>query len=336
MARVWRWFSWPWLWVLASWALAVAGRLVKHGVAFGLDYQLYQPDGGRYIGLAHGLLHRDLADLDRITLSRPLYSILSLPFYAVFGDGGMLVVPALSLLGVGVCIVLIARQAGAIWVGVVVFGALTASVTVTRWMVADITDAPHAALFALACLLLYRGFRFWPLLVLLMLGLLARPAGPAWIALFIPFLLRARGGERRQWWGLAAMAAAVTVLTLIFVPDVSGFDPTGRVTWAARLLRLPERMITIPAVEFGELAVLDRLLLAIVVAAVVLAWRRRTRIWSQAYLWVLGVTLFMGAWNGVYGVNFRYQLPALVPAAIVLIESWTQELMPALVKRSVR
>jgi hypothetical protein len=312
--------SGPWLVVVVCWALAVGGRLIKHGGAFGLNYALYQPDGNRYIGLSRALLHGNLAGQDRITVSRPLYSILSLPFYAVLGDRGMLVVPALSLLVVGLCILAIAREAGVPWVGVAAFGLLTMSVTVNRWMIADITDAPHAAIFAIGCLLLYRGFRFWPMALLLVLGLLARPAGPAWIALFIPFLLRAKGAERRHWLVLGSLAATVTALTLILVPDVSGFDPTGSVTWSARLLRLPERMVTIPAVELGELAVLDRLLLLFILAALVLAWRNRHALWPQVYLWVLGVTMLMGAWNGVYGVNFRYQLPVLVPAAVVVIE----------------
>lgn len=317
-----RWMLSPGVWVMVSWLLAVGGRLVKNGVSFGLDYALYQPDGVRYVTLAHALLSQDFGGVDRITASRPLYSVLSLPFYAMLGDQGMLVIPALGLLVVGAVLLAIGHDLGTPWAAVTLFGAISSSVTVNRWMVANITDSLHAAIFAIGCLAILREWRMRWIWLLVILGLLARPAGPAWMALFLPFLLASAGSRRWNWWSVTIFSALATVITLVLVPDVSGVDPNGKVSWAARLARLPERVITIPVVELGQLAVLDRLLLVLVVAALVLAWRSRSRLWSQAYLWVLGITMFMGAWNGVFGVNFRYQLPVLVPAAIVVMEWW--------------
>jgi hypothetical protein len=67
------------------------------------------------------------------------------------------------------------------------------------------------------------------------------------------------------------------------------------------------------------LGVLDRLLLALLAGSVVLALRSLEDVWSQAFLSVLAATMLMGSWVGVVGVNFRYQLPSLIPACIVLM-----------------
>jgi hypothetical protein len=73
--------------------------------------------------------------------------------------------------------------------------------------------------------------------------------------------------------------------------------------------------------EFAQLAVLDRVLLAMLVLAVAISMLTWREINSQFYIAVLLSVLFIGAINGTIGVNFRYQLPVLGFMAWVLISN---------------
>jgi vacuolar-type H+-ATPase subunit I/STV1 len=73
--------------------------------------------------------------------------------------------------------------------------------------------------------------------------------------------------------------------------------------------------------ESAQLAVLDRVLLALIVIGVLVSLLYFKEISSQLYISVLFSVLVIGAINGTVGVNFRYQLPVIGFLAWVLIAS---------------
>jgi hypothetical protein len=341
----------PILWILALWAIAGAARLVMSGAVYGLDYTLFHPDGTLYHTLALRLLGVPWSDASAqvasfyqqhalrglptgwhidasapgvgIVYTRPLYSVLSVPFVAVAGQWGMLAVPLLSLLAVGVSLLAIGRRMHAEWVAVLAFAGLTFSTTVMRWSVSNLTDSLQLGLIASAsALLVAERDRRW-LLLPVGAGLLTRPGGPVWIALLLPFLWR-QEEHRRKLMPVLLLAATGTAAVILFSPAAAGVSLTDIGPLLQRLAALSWHAAVIPIAEVGQLAVLDRLLLALLAGAVVLAVRNAEDVWSQAFVSVLVTTMLMGAWVGVVGVNFRYQLPCLIPACIVLIRAGRQ------------
>ena len=69
--------------------------------------------------------------------------------------------------------------------------------------------------------------------------------------------------------------------------------------------------------EFGQLVVLDRALLILLVIAAIGVWRNRR--WAPGYMFVsvLSTTLAIGALNSTLGINFRFQM-STIPFAVLL------------------
>ena len=72
--------------------------------------------------------------------------------------------------------------------------------------------------------------------------------------------------------------------------------------------------------EFAQLLVLDKVLLAILIAGLYCALKLNFRESSQMFLIVLIGLFSQGAINGVIGVNFRYELPILPFLAWVILD----------------
>lgn len=341
----------PELAVFALWGVAVAGRFARNGAIYGLDFSLVQPDGVRYQALTLRLMGESWVELSQriqhfyaghalhpiagaieisesssvmaVAWSRPLYSFLSVPFVTVFGDWGMLAVPILSLLIFSLILLRVGRFFNAPWVAVVVVAALTASPTFLRWMILNCTDALALALFALLALALLTAANGFAISALVVLTLTARPVGPAVMMLMLPFALRSGGTERAFLLAAMGISAIHTVTLLLLQPELatyseSGSEPSGLMH---QLLQLPQHLVTVPVVEFGQLAVMDRLLLALVLIALWAAVRDWRDVWSQAFILTLLTTGGMGIWMGALGANFRLQLPSLVPMAFLLTKS---------------
>jgi len=203
--------------LVVFWALAVVSRLLWNGDVYGLDFNIFHPDGRCYSQSAFdiaGESERGLRELNETyerlgyTASslpssmeiaeqncsgkgleaRVLYPVLSAPFVKLFGSLGMLVVPALSwLLTILVPVMLLLRRG--YFLGPSIAGGLAiASVTVSRWGVANIVDPLLMALVASTLLFLpiFRSPRKWDLLGLALLavgGALTRQSFPIWIAI---------------------------------------------------------------------------------------------------------------------------------------------------------
>ena len=122
------------------WLVSVASRVIVNGVSFGFDYSIYQPDGVLYALRTYMFLGEDQLASAKLIESwyfthassgkhfdpasilpqntpawglvapRILYPLLSIPFVALFGMAGLLVIPSLSLLILVLCIYLISRK----------------------------------------------------------------------------------------------------------------------------------------------------------------------------------------------------------------------------------
>jgi len=308
--------------VTVSWAFAVAGRLARPGYAYGLNYSLFQPDGENYAELTSDLLSGSIEQSTVYSWTRPLYSILSVPFYAALQEPGMLVIPALSYLVVGLALNALGKSLGIEVIATGSFVIMTMSVTFNRWMIANLTDALHVALFALMCLALAKNASNKILWSLLLAGVLARPMQPVWSALLVPFALRLSGSLARSRWLMVMFSMLTFILSFFVMKLLGGFgsSPQGTFAW---LLQFPMNLGIVTVVELGQLAVLDRILLVYFLYSTIVAIRSRKDVWSQCHLLVTGACFVLGGWIGVLGVNFRYQLPALITGAIVIGRQFT-------------
>jgi hypothetical protein len=331
--------------ILIIWFIAVLSRLIRNGEVYGLNYLLFQPDGSLYQAFTLKLqgfswsesasnvnaFYKDRIGVgylgttidpvvQKVISGRPLLSILSLPFVALFGQYGMLAVPVLSYLLLGVVIYLIGKELNAEYFSVFLFLVISLSTSVNRWMVSNLTDGLLVGLIAvLALLLVKKGLGVY-LLAIVALALLTRPSGPIVFALLFPFLFTAK----RLWVALAMGLAIIGTLVLaLYSPESTGTQTSGEYTVANRISDFLFHVIKVIVVEIGQLVVMDRILFIFLVASTGVALYTWRSTWSQSYLLVLVVAFAMGGWNGALGVNFRYQLPVIVPAVAVLLMNYS-------------
>jgi hypothetical protein len=196
------------------------------------------------------------------------------------------------------------------------------SPTVLRWMLANLTDSPLAALFAFAAVILARAKETTSsklqLTFLILLTSFTRFCLPIWVAIAFVLFFNSRRKDSVILLVASVLAAIPTFLMMPSNAVLPGSEPIGLVS---KVVGVFLSFFKITFWEFVQLAVLDRVLLAMLVLAVaisILTWRE---INSQFYLAVLLSVLFIGAINGTIGVNFRYQLPVLGFMAWVLISN---------------
>lgn len=338
--------------VLLFWGFSVGGRIWANGISFGLDYGIFQPDGSHYAYRTLVFLGQDSSEAANQVVSwyqlhgfknnifeaslltpgnesiwglvapRVVYSILSVPFVYGFGISGMLVIPALSLLVLFLAILHLGRLANLQLIALGVIFGISVSPTVLRWMLANLTDSPLTAFFAVVVVVLAQArqktLQRFQLLGLVFLTSFTRFCLPVWIAISVVLFINSR---RRDSFLLLISSAVAAIPTLLMMPANSvlpGSEPVGLFNKAIGVFL---SFLKITFWELAQLAVLDRVLLAILVLAVAISiffWRE---ISSQYFLAVLISVLLIGAINGTIGVNFRYQLPILGFMAWVLISN---------------
>ena len=107
-----------------------------------------------------------------------------------------------------------------------------------------------------------------------------------------------------------------TLLMAIF----GGFGPNSK-SLTSQITSVPFNYISLIVVEFGQLVVMDRTLFYFAVFSIVIALINLRDPWSLIHLSVIFSSFLLSAWIGVWGVNFRYQLPVLTTALIVFIRN---------------
>ena len=329
--------------IIVTWAVSVTARLKFNGLAYGFDYGLYQPDGMHYtfrtltfLGNSELTSAQMVSDwyatygfkLSQVNPSdllpennrvwgvispRILYPLLSVPFVAVFGIPGMIAISAISLLVLLLTIYSLGRRFGQESLAIVIAILLTASVTTTRWMISNCTDALLVAITSFAILILVSEFSENQKAVLLSavgaLGVLTRFSLPIWvaIALVLIALQRIKLGS-----SLIISASLATIPTYLSQPSDAVLPGTANLSGFEKLLALPKSFFKVAFIEMAQLAALDRILLLFLLISFFIAVLKAKEIENKYFLSVAFAVFSIGAINGVLGVNFRYQLP-LIP-----------------------
>jgi hypothetical protein len=342
----------PYLVVISIWAVALVTKLHTHGLMYGLDFGLFHPDGTLYTFRSLTWLGKSQFDAgleisnwysshaSKITDYQPsslyfennpgwaiyslryLYPFLSLPFVALIGVPGMLIVPAISMLILMLCIYEIARHFRVGFFGVLLVIFISASITVNRWMFVNTADPLLVALVSISIVVYIKKNHLnqWKtiLFLLVFLSSMTRFALFLWIALGIVFSLRK---ERIVGFSVTLIAIVSFLPTLFvdFAPSV--LANKSDLPILNKLFAFPISLFRVAFFEVAQLVVLDRLLIIFLLTATILACLRRKSESSVFFFAALISLWFTGAINGVVGVNFRYQLP-LIPFAIwVIVEN---------------
>ena len=333
--------------ILLIWLVAVSSRFIKNGEVYGLNYLLFQPDGALYqaftVKLQGGTWSESAAKVNefyeskvgigylgssidpvvqKVIFGRPLLSILSVPFVAILGQYGMLAIPVLSYLVLGLVIYAIGRSFKAEYYAVVIFLMLSLSTSVNRWMVSNLTDGLLVGLLSVICLLLVRNNLRLYLIPLVILALLTRPSGPVIFAFLLPFIFASKYQFKKVWIAISLVLSISGTLGLaLFSPESAGTQTSGEYTVFDRISDFFVHALKVVVVEAGQLIVMDRVLFIFLLITLLVAIRTWKSPWSQSFFLVFLITLAMGSWNGALGVNFRYQLPVIVPASVVLLSN---------------
>lgn len=342
--------------LVAIWLGVVAGRILWNGEVFGLYYGLWFPDGTYYSYKAFlwgGYTPQEAANfLTRmyqpggeplpaeepgkppIYDSRILYPLLSGPLTAMFGIWGLLVIPSLGLLAAALVPAAMLLRRGLALAAFIGSALALSSTSLARWTVANLTEGLILGLIALMLPLLPWNHRKVSMRSALALATLAVAASltrqvlPVLALLVVvPWLLRALSTRRlaNEWFSPAIAvtvpSAVVFVATLPrdtfwLVPISQDAGGLGGLSLTERIVRFPVETLRMTVIEIGQLVILDRgllLLLLLSLAGVVLL--RREPI-AHAWLGIVIASVFLTAWVGAGGVNFRYALP-LIPLAIL-------------------
>ena len=332
------------------WAISVVSRLKFNGLAYGFDYGLYQPDGMHYtfrtltfLGnsdlesarsvsewyAANGIKHSQVNPTDLlpennrvwgVVSPRILYPLLSVPFVALLGIPGMLAIPALSFLLLLITIYKLGKKYNQEGFSVILSLLLTTSVTTTRWMISNCTDALLAGIACLAVLVLISEVsdnkKMVTLSMVAVLGVITRFSLPIWVALA---LVICSYRKFRVGAILLLTSTLATIPTFLSQPDDAVLPGTSNLSGFDKLFLVPVSFVKIVFVELAQLAALDRILLFFLVSSLAIGVSKFKKLENRYLILVCLAVFGIGAINGVAGVNFRYQLPMIPFMAWTLI-----------------
>lgn len=310
--------SLPVLIVTFCWLLSVVSRLIKSGSVYGMDFGLFHPDGTNYLRFTQDIVEMNIQNSSIYAWSRPLYPVLSVPFYLLLGKQGMLVIPAISYLFFGITLLKFGNDRRTRISIAVVFLVISSSSTLLRWVVADLTDSLHLFLFTLCCLAIYKRWKFEHLLIIAFFGSLARPMGMLWAALFLAIAIRPKNQSRKNFAFLSIFSLSMFLVNTFVMGLYGGFAPNSR-SLTEQIFSVPVNFCSLIVVEFGQLAVMDRVLFYFMLFSFTAALLNYRDSWSFVHLCVTVASFLLSAWIGVWGVNFRYQLPLLATAVLVIL-----------------
>ena len=340
--------------VILIWGLAVTSKIMFNGLVFGFDYGTYQPDGKFYTYMALDFLNQNPRESAQLVVDwysangfkmnhftiqdlmpntsyaypiiehRVLYPLLSVPFVALLGIPGMLVVPALSLLALLMSVQILAKKFNVQQIGIILVVVLSTSPTVMRWMIVNCTDSLLAGLFAFVplCLIKIMSNRIlWilPLTALVFLTSATRFIFTLWLAVCTVMFFRTI--FKKHFLGLAVISFIAALPALSSQISTALLPGQENESTAAKIQMLPLSFVRVVTIDILQLGALDRLLLITLSVALLLSIKTIKRVSSQLYLAALFSTYLLGAINGTLGVNFRYQMPVLIFCAWVIIES---------------
>lgn len=335
------------LWGVTLWIITVVAKWKFHGLVFGLDYSLYQPDGALYTVKTLQILGYDQisainevvswyevksphlveevrenlkpnSHLWGVVSTRLLYPLLSAPLVHSFGIVGMLIFPAISYLILIIVVLMISIKNQTQTLGIILVLILTISPTVTRWMLVNYTDSLLAALFAITSYVILasqsRIKLFYLILFLIIISSFTRFCLPIWLCLLVS--MDERFSLKRK--VLLAITSVLLSIPSVLTTDNAFLPSDSDSSLSEKLTILPLTFAKTLAFEFVQLLALDRALLGLVLASVYIGLLNFNNNFSRYFLFCLVGTLSLTAINGVCGVNFRYQLP-LIPFMMLIL-----------------
>jgi hypothetical protein len=243
----------------------------------------------------------------------------------LFGIPGLLVVPALSMLVLMVSTYLICLKFDHKWLGILLAGFFSFSLTINRWMYINTTDSLLVAITAgFVLLLIY--FRGQTTFYLYAAGLtffagLVRFSLMQFLGIsLLLFLLKKK--KLSILIGLFTFLAFLPTLFVDFTPAVLAGASDSANSIPEKIFLFPYIAMKVLFFEISQLAVLDRYLLVFLIYTVYLSLKNISKESSKFLLIMLLSLWITGAINGVVGVNFRYQLPILPFTAWVIAENF--------------
>lgn len=330
--------------------VALASRILFNGMVYQFDYGTYQPDGIHYtIRTLMWLGNSDLSAAQTVSTwyaehgtkvklvnpqeiipqnnpawpviaPRVLYPILSIPFVTIFGIPGMLAVPSLSLLVTMFAIYFLSRRKGAPWIGFLIAISISISPTVLRWAIANCTDGLLMAIFSVAMISFFNMKESkWDLFktaIVVAAACFTRFCLPVWFLLSLAIYK----SSKKHAYVIFLSSILFTAPTFMFKSASGKIPASDNFSTMHDYISFPLTFLKILFVEFAQLAALDRVLLIIILYASALSLVKFREFESKLFAAVFLGVFTLGAINGVMGVNFRYQLP-LIPFAAVLIIS---------------
>ena len=340
--------------VVAIWLICVASRLKFNGLIYSLDFGLFQPDGMYYsfktldcLGWSDKSALAEVINWYQanaakfqsvnlisfndptstpwlVTRFRFVYPILSMPFVYLFGLSGMLVIPILSLLCFFLFVQKVAIESKAPTLGTILIFMLATSPTLLRWTTVNYSDALVLALFSLFAYLAYISRESWTignltlLTIIVFLASFTRETLPIWVLIGAYFLY-----TKKQSAGFVTILTSLicSVPSLLTFPYDQFLNSKQDGNLLESLLKSFGNALYVNAVEIAQLVVLDRTLLIILVIALYCAFKFRHETFSHLFLLSTFGAISINSLVGVAGVNFRYFLPILPFATLVILRS---------------
>jgi hypothetical protein len=339
---------------LLSLALLIGTILAKviylNGSILGLDYGLFHPDGAYYsfktltvLGNSQDVAGQLVSNFYNIhAVGNPiidpnslhftsgvwetyqlrlLYPLLSVPFVALLGLWGMLVIPIVCFVSLWFFATYALRKNFRI--GLVALLVLSSSLTVSRWMFANVTDALLVGLFVIYLLFLPKvnksSFVTFSLFHFSVIALtsLTRFVFLLWVAIAIAYMLEK--SLKKSFFIL--VFAFLGFLPNLFIDFYSAVTPDFRDDpLLSKLLAFPLTLLKMHIVEFGQLFVIDRVFFFALILLLGRSLFEIRKANAQLILLVTSALVLTASINGVLGVNFRFHLP-LLPFLIYYLSS---------------
>lgn len=326
---------------------SIAERIYNAGLIGGLDYFLFQPDGAYYSIKSYQLLgHGYLESLDivknfylvhaksieyfsfggnfqnNLMATRVLYPLLSVPFVAIFGMWGMLVVPCVSFIFIFIHISRFALKNRLSGVSILIpILLLSFSPTFTRWMIVNYTEALNVFLFYLIFHFLGVNQKFTLVRDLTIISLFSAVAlnhsEPFLTFAFALWAIRKKIFKNNRI--VLSAILIVNILPFLFYKTW----PLGFEKSPSNSLDFFYKVFEIPLIEVAQLVILDKPLLILILLGFYSLRIKAPRYSSLSLLpYFFVAALVQSIVIGAPGTNFRYfiiTIPLLVYGTMDII-----------------